>query len=561
MMPMRRTMSMSRVALAAAAAVCAATALAMRGAHAADAPAAELTLANAPGSLIAEQAGPLMLHFKTALPPGTRAATVTVELRGRDSDGEPERTLAATYRALAQPDMRMRIALPHPGWFEADARLMRDGMTLAARRIGVAAVLPVAPSALPDAGVVTHFAQPHAAPERVMPLIRRAGFSWFRDELYWDAIERKPGRFTFPRAYDRYLEVAARIGLKPLIVLDYGNARAYPGLFGGPQGFPRTAEERALFARYAAQVAARYAKTVKHWEIWNEPPLGPIGIDTYAALLTSVSAALKRQDPDAYVLACGGGGAGGGPGGDCADALLKQVPHGVFDGVSIHPYMTPFDPDDGYSTPPGSWVPAVNIPTVWPHLHDMVARQRAANAPPIGVWVTEIGWPSSAASTRMTDAKQAAYLLRSYLLSRRYRAIDAMFWYDFVDDGTNPANSEKNFGLLSEDLAPKPAYVAAAVLARTVGARAWSRTLVDDGGVRVYQYGTGGDAVIVGWRAGAGAAAERVAVPAGRYALRDWQGVTRTLDVSASGLMWTLGPMPQYLIPMPAPAAPARSGR
>ncbi len=526
-------------------------ALAAGSAWAMAADAVPLALANAPGSLIVDRAGPLTLSFTTALPPDSGDATVTVELRDRDRDGTPGGTPVATYRAKAQPALRIEVELPHPGWFAADARLIRAGVTVAERRFGVAAAAPVADldAGLPDAGVATHFGQHRGDPEIVMPLIRRAGFRWFRDEIYWDNVEREPGQFVFPGDYDRYVGTAARIGLKPLIVLDYGNAVAYPGLFTGAQGFPRTVEERALFARYAAKVAQRYAKTVGHWEVWNEPSIGPVSIDDYAALLTSVSAALKRQDPAAQVLACSGGGAGGGPGGDCVASLLKRVPRGVFDGVSIHPYMTPFDPDAGYPTTPSAPISAVNIPTVWPHLRDMVARESAGRAARPSVWVTEIGWPSSAKSTRMTDATQAAYLLRSYLLSRRYPAVAAMFWYDFVDDGTDPADGEKNFGLLSADLAPKPAYVAASVLARTLGARAWNRSLADAGGVRVYQYGTGGDAVIAGWRTGATAPATRIAVPPGKYWLRDWQGVTRALVVPDGGLAWALGPMPQYLIP------------
>ncbi|NYH14494.1 beta-glucosidase [Paraburkholderia bryophila] len=538
-----------------ATAVCAAFSIVLANTRSEAEPAATLTFTNAPGSLIMEHPGPATLNFKIHMRPDAGVATVTVALWGRDHDGAPLRTPVATYSAIAQPELRMRVNLPHPGWFAAEARLTRRGVTLAERSIGVASVAPVAPSALPDAGVVTHFGQNLGDPEILMPLMRRAGLSWFRDEISWDKIEREPGNFVFPETYDRYVETAARFGLKPLIVLDYGNAVAYPGMFSGPQGFPQTVEERALFARYAAKVAKQYAKTVKHWEVWNEPSIGPISIENYAALLTSVSAAVKRQDPAAQVLACGGGGAGGGPGGDCLAALLKQVPHGVFDGVSIHPYMTPFDPDTGYPTTSGAWVPAVNIPTVWPHLRGMVARQSLANSPPVSVWVTEIGWPSSAPSTRMTDATQAAFLLRSWLLSRRYQAVAVMFWYDFVDDGTNPADAEKNFGLLSANLAPKPSYVAVSVLARTLGARKWTRTLAEDGRTKVYQYGGGSDVVVVGWRAGAGAAAGRIAVPPGKYWLRDWQGITRAIVVPPGGYAWVLGPMPQYLIAADGSAA------
>jgi hypothetical protein len=455
----------------------------------------------------------------------------------------------ASYRSRVARAVSIDVDLPSLGLFAVDARLVaRNGATIDSWLINLAAVPPVQSSVLPDAGVVTHFGQGKGLPETILPLVRRAGFSWIRDELYWDSIEKKPDEFIFPQAYDHYIKQVSRFGIKPLIVLDYSNQGAYPDLFKGPQGFPRTSDERELFARYATKLVGRYGKTVKHWEVWNEPQFTKIGTDNYEALLTSVYIAVKRQSPDASVISCGGGGAGGGPGGDCITAILNSRARDAQDGFSVHPYMTPYDPDTGYSAT-NAPIDSVSIPSAWPYLNRLLEQNATASRRSMGLWVTEIGWPSSPASSGLSATKQAENLVRSFLLSRRYKAVEAMFWYDFVNDGNNPAESESNFGLLNADLTPKPAFVAAAVLAKTLGARKWDRTIFETGTVKVYQYGTGGDAVIAGWRTDASKSPIRVPVLPGNYLRRDWQGVTSTVVVPAQGFDWSLGTMPQYLVP------------
>lgn len=529
-------------------AVCVALSL-LAGAHAAFADQAALAVTNAPGSLVFDAAGEKTLRFHIAVPATSDAASLQIDLLRYSEDATVVSVPVASYRKRAARVVSMDVDLPGPGLFAVDARLVaRNGATIDARTISLAAVRPVQRSALPDAGVVTHFGQGKGLPEIVLPLVRRAGFSWIRDELYWDSIETKPGEFVFPRAYDHYIEQASRFGIKPLIVLDYSNQRAYPDLFKGPQGFPRTPQERGLFDRYATKLVARYGKTVKHWEVWNEPEFAQIGMDNYEALLTGVYIAVKRQSPDASVISCGGGGAGGGPGGDCITEILNSGARDAQDGFSVHPYMTPYDPDTGYRATDAP-VDSVSIPSTWPYLKGLLEQNATVSRRSVGLWITEIGWPSSPASSGLSATKQAESLVRSFLLSRRYKAVEAMFWYDFVNDGNNPAESESNFGLLNADLTPKPAFVAAAVLARTLGARKWDRTILESGTVKVYQYGTGEDAVIAGWRTDASKRPVRVPVPRGNYVRRDWQGVSSPVVVPAEGLDWNLGTMPQYLVP------------
>jgi hypothetical protein len=44
--------------------------------------------------------------------------------------------------------------------------------------------------------------------------------------------------------------------------------------------------------------------------------------------------------------------------------------------------------------------------------------------------------------------------------------VPVSIWYDWKDDGTDPAEREHNFGTVTHDLEPKPAYVALRTLTR-----------------------------------------------------------------------------------------------
>jgi polysaccharide biosynthesis protein PslG len=516
---------------------------------------------NPPGALIIDGANNKRVTVQVPPASAKGGAKVVATLYRYDDNAELSNTPVSNFSAAATGDkgdgqVSFNVPLPNPGLYVLDMKLVSaGGASSASLRVSLASLM-AGTGTFPDAGVVTHFAQRKGSAAQVLPLIKRAGFTWMRDELYWQEVEKAPGKFTFPpdnNNYGAYITQAANMGLKPLIILDYGNQAAYPGMFKGLRGFPQTPQERELFVRYAQKVVGYYGKQVKAWEIWNEPRFGPqLTYENYIALLKPVYETIKQQSPDANVISCGGGGAGGGPGGDCIANIVKANALPYQDGFSIHPYMSPYDPDSGYLAK-GSPLPKsrVSVQTVWPHLQQMVQSNPKPGVGPLKLWITEIGWPSSPAAADLSEQKQAAYLARTLLLSRRFNVVQTVIWYDFVDDGVKPEDKESNFGLVRLDLTPKPAYVAASTLMRTVGGRDWSRAIADNDQLKVYQYGSSGDPVYVGWRADPDAdmSPAPVAIPPGQYTQRDWQGITSTVTVGP-GFQWKLGALPKYLTPV-----------
>jgi hypothetical protein len=70
---------------------------------------------------------------------------------------------------------------------------------------------------------------------------------------------------------------------------------------------------------------------------------------------------------------------------------------------------------------------------------------------------TETGYFTGDAARSISLETQAKYIPR--LLAEYFRhGIAKTYLYDFIDDGTDPANSEDNYGLITYGLTPKPAY-------------------------------------------------------------------------------------------------------
>lgn len=132
-----------------------------------------------------------------------------------------------------------------------------------------------------------------------IPLVAEAGFEAVRTDLFWNLVEREPGRYDFSR-FDPFLEALQRHRLRPLLILDYGNP-----LYDDGQA-PRTPEARAAFARFAAAAGRRYAGRGIIWEIWNEPNVAGFWTPrpdaaAYVALVAETAAALRPADPSGTV--------------------------------------------------------------------------------------------------------------------------------------------------------------------------------------------------------------------------------------------------------------------
>ncbi|SDU11785.1 Cellulase (glycosyl hydrolase family 5) [Verrucomicrobium sp. GAS474] len=521
---------------------------------------AVITVVSPETSLIVEDKGSKTFHFHVDGMP-TEASKAVVELRRFSSGPVSDKKIAAHAEVpLSGSDIEIALDVPEIGYYELTLRLESGSKQALASLVTSFAAVPTHAGANPsDFGVCTHFAQKKDDPqlfESTMKLVKLAGFSRIRDECYWDGWERQPGVFVPMQGCTDYIDAANRLGIAPLVVLDFGNGKAYPQLFTGKgeghSSFPDTPEKVDLFTRYVEETVKLYNSKVKDWELWNEPQSwGKPSPAVYTALLKKVNAKIKEIDPDANVISCGGGGAGGGPGGDFITGILAAGGLNDQDGFSVHPYMAPYTPEFGYDAA-NSPIPSVSVPVVWKHLGKFVDNHPKANGKKLQFWVSEFGWVSSPINFFDGAQMQGAYVARAFLLSRSVGTCTAVFWYDFQNDGVDPRNNEHNFGLIRKDFSPKPAFVSMSVMSATVGSRPCTKVLVDDADAKVFAFGSedssgSGDVVYAGWSVASVGKGAKLKIPPGNYTRRDWDGHEQDVVVDEKGYNWTLRPFPQYL--------------
>lgn len=385
----------------------------------------------------------------------------------------------------------------------------------------------------PYFGVQTHFGHELDIYPDTLDLVYKSGVDMIRDEVFWAEVERERGVFVFPKLYDDYIFSAASMGLRPLITLDFGNP-----IYGS--GAPETPEALAAWERYVTKVVERYHSVVKHWEVWNEFNIG-MGLsleqkswskakkaEVYTEILEVTYRAIKRVDPKAMVLGCANSGADP----EFVSMVIANGGLAYMDAISIHPYIYwHTDP-----SPSGSAYLSLVQERV-----ELIGEMVRAKGGSQTVWITELGWPTNLGAEGHSEIMQAAYLTQLFTKLAQSKIVEAVFWYNFQDKGTNELEREHNFGLIKRDLSLKPGYVALSNITRilrqgNVELEAETNTLLysieDSFGHKTY----------IAW---AKTGTSSVLIPAnGKYTIKKVDGEVRVVDVAEEGLLLTVDESP-----------------
>jgi len=140
---------------------------------------------------------------------------------------------------------------------------------------------------------------------RDLGLARDAGFTWVKQVFAWSDIEPLPKHYDF-RHSDRVVYMANEFGLDILARLDFPPKWAQANC--PAQGPPKNSQD---FADFAFALASRYKGRIRAYAIWNEPNLArewcgrtPNAAE-YVELLKAGYQAIKRADPEAWVVSAG----------------------------------------------------------------------------------------------------------------------------------------------------------------------------------------------------------------------------------------------------------------
>ncbi|MBB6673447.1 OmpL47-type beta-barrel domain-containing protein [Cohnella nanjingensis] len=355
-------------------------------------------------------------------------------------------------------------------------------------------------------GMGTHIGWTAASTKpNFVELLKRAGVKNVRDEVPWSGMEQQKGVYQVVPMRDQYIRLLNQEGIHPLIILDYTNP------FYDNNGLPYTEEGIQGYANYGNELANRYGDLIPVLEVYNEYNSKADGTPSkYYNMLKKTYETIKSGHPNTKII---------GPAPSYVDIMnwlenlyrLGGLNH--LDAVSFHPYNFPSPPE--------------GLEQLTETYRNMIRKYNGGNDKPI--WFTEDGWPTH--SGGISEQLQASYLVRSYVLALS-AGVEKMFWYDFMDDGTNPADPEHHFGIVRNEgdslgaLAPKPAYVSYAVMTRALTGAQFVARDATASTIRSYAFQKDGASIRAIWAVGSKQVKLRTDEP---VALTDMMGNTTAL--------------------------------
>lgn len=303
------------------------------------------------------------------------------------------------------------------------------------------------------AGVNIHFVTGH---EKDLDMIAAAGFKFIRMDFIWASTELEKGIYDWT-GYDELTSNLEKRGLSAIYILDYSNSlygetvesvNPINGKVRKNVASPQHPESVEAFARWSAAAAEHFRGRSILWEIWNEPNIffwSPRpDVTQYTTLAMATAKAIREKVPEASII---------GP-------ATSEVPlsflepffsSGVlayFEAVSVHPYRN-------YSKSPETAADDYRA------LRELIERYIPAGKKEMPIISSE--WGYSTYTEGISIETQAEYLVRMQM-SNCLNDIPLSIWYDWMDDGKDPGEREHNFGTVTNDLKPKPAYQAAQVM-------------------------------------------------------------------------------------------------
>jgi hypothetical protein len=330
----------------------------------------------------------------------------------------------------------------------------------------------VAQGAVPGqgVGVVSDLSWYMSRPEmdRSIAMMRDAGVQWVRASMNWATLEPNAKGVLDPwwmPELDYAIQKARAAGLQVLMPISDGVpywASGDPAKYTDGSGAhwnqawkPSNFQDYADFAR---SMVNRYKVFgVRHYEVWNEPnyvrfwPSGPDPAD-YTAMLRAAYPAIKQADPGATVVM------GGVSGSDYTflQGIYSAGGRGFFDIAAVHPYTNGADPTACWYEPGTTRYAKFAFCGI-----EEVRQTMLANGDSRGLWLTEMGWSTSAVAMGVTEATQADYLTKAFTKVQGYPYVTNSFWYSFRSNwwtNNDPGDIEANYGLVRVDFSVKPAY-------------------------------------------------------------------------------------------------------
>jgi len=330
---------------------------------------------------------------------------------------------------------------------------------LGAAGLLVTAVVILFPSSAPRYGMADPYFVGETAGTQASQVaaMKAIGITSLRFDADWASVQHAGPRMFDWAQLDQAVNSARTAGLSvDLTITGCPTWAASESTRGDPSPTPASP---ALYARWAADVAARYSPMgVNTFEIWNEPNNAlfwspKANPPAYTADLVAAYSAIKAVDPSALVIS--GGLAPEPTDGtnmsaiDFLKAMYANGAKGSFDALGYHPYSFPALPRT--YEPWSAWS---QMARTHPSIRSVMASNGDSGKP---IWITEFGAPTGG-PRGVGAAAQAAALSQAIADTKATSWIGALYMYTWQDKNTDPGAHQEWFGLLTAGGSRKPAY-------------------------------------------------------------------------------------------------------
>jgi hypothetical protein len=313
--------------------------------------------------------------------------------------------------------------------------------------------------------------------DRVLGLVKNAGFSWVRQQVGWDVLEPSPGQYQWAEL-DSVVEAAQRHGIH--LIFSVVRAPHWAGV-NGTSGLPANP---AVFGQLMQRMALRYQGRVDAYEVWNEQNIeretggGRVEVRPYIETLKAGYQGVKASDPWAVVIYGGLSPTGiNDPNYAVDDAVFLEQSYQYnngemrkyFDVLGVHPGNAANTPDELWPTNPPAdknrpW--STHASFYFRRVENLRAIMEKYGDANKQVWLTEFGWTTSNAApgyeygALVSEQQQANYLVGAFQRSKtQYPWMGVMsVWQLNFATFLSPADEKGPWGLIRGDWSTRPSY-------------------------------------------------------------------------------------------------------
>ncbi|WP_043586534.1 sugar-binding protein [Geminisphaera colitermitum] len=439
------------------------------------------------------------------------------------------------HRFALAPNASKRIALPPPKMFgvyaiDAQVREFTDGSNSApppppppshTKRLSYSYMQPSGPTSGRGKGFLfglsvhtQHY--PRIVQEREALAAAWCGAKIYREDIYWRHVQPRRDAWTWNR-YDSLMSVYDKYDMEMQGIYVYVPNWAHQSFLTD-----RVLDDWGTFVR---EVARHYRGRIRYMEVWNEPDIQSTFRNDpafYVDVLKRTYAEVKQAVPEMTILS-------GGVSGTVSNErqtnfvrhLLSQA-KGFYDVIAFHGH----GPLNGYM----------------PHMNALLDMRKEFD-------ISAPWYPNETAAPTnwVGHFGQGPTLFKKLLVSWANGAI-GYTWYDLRNDGFDPKNVEHNYGLLTHDFFPKPAYGVYNMLAGYFREAEFLRALDPDSAAKAFLFRSRDNGFLLpAWSNDSSDRLLHLTGITGKAVSVDLFGNETPLPVLDGSLAWSIGANPATL--------------